>query len=270
MSETTTTALTLLRLSGAALLTVAGAGAWWAGAHYIPSLLPARGVDDVITVAVLAVGLAVLAWYVLSAAVTLICLLARMAGLVWAGGEAMVRRGGAPAIRRLLGSGAGAILVAGSLLGPAYAQNDEDETSAPASLTWSPTDEPEQDREDPSHTDAPADPAPEVDAPADDPASDDQDPHDDGLDDEPPDEEAASSTADGASETDPAPDATHTVRPGDTLWSLAAADLGESATDAQIAATWPTWYQVNAEVIGTDPDLIIPGQILTHPDGSTS
>lgn len=60
-----------------------------------------------------------------------------------------------------------------------------------------------------------------------------------------------------------------TVRRGDTLWDLAAAHLPAEATDAEIAAAWQEWHAVNREVIGPDPDLILPGQLLrvpTHQD----
>ncbi len=57
-----------------------------------------------------------------------------------------------------------------------------------------------------------------------------------------------------------------TVRKGDSLWSLAARQLGPGATDRQIALAWPAWYALNADVIGADPDLIRPGQQLRIPD----
>lgn len=52
---------------------------------------------------------------------------------------------------------------------------------------------------------------------------------------------------------------------GDTLWSIAARDLGVGASDAEIAAAWPEWWDANRHVIGDDPDLVLPGQILHHP-----
>ncbi|MBE7700717.1 LysM peptidoglycan-binding domain-containing protein [Oerskovia sp. Sa1BUA8] len=52
---------------------------------------------------------------------------------------------------------------------------------------------------------------------------------------------------------------------GDSLWSLAARSLGQGATDAQIAVEWQRWFAANAEVIGQDPDLIRPGQVLVAP-----
>lgn len=56
------------------------------------------------------------------------------------------------------------------------------------------------------------------------------------------------------------------VRSGDSLWSLAAEQLGPLATDAEIAAHWPRWYERNRDVIGADPDLILPGQIFAVPE----
>ena len=63
-----------------------------------------------------------------------------------------------------------------------------------------------------------------------------------------------------------------TVRRGDTLWDLAAAHLPAEAPDAEIAAAWQQWYAENRAVIGPDPDLILPGQILTAParEGASS
>ncbi|NKX49884.1 LysM peptidoglycan-binding domain-containing protein [Arthrobacter deserti] len=67
-----------------------------------------------------------------------------------------------------------------------------------------------------------------------------------------------------APERQPGPD-TVTVRAGDTLWDIAARDLGSLATDAEIAAHWPRWYAGNRAVIGADPAFLVPGQILNPP-----
>ncbi len=56
-----------------------------------------------------------------------------------------------------------------------------------------------------------------------------------------------------------------TVRRGDTLWDLAARHLGPHATDAEIAAEWPRWYEANRAVVGDDPDLLLPGRQLQPP-----
>ncbi|MDO5504038.1 MAG: LysM peptidoglycan-binding domain-containing protein [Actinomycetia bacterium] len=55
------------------------------------------------------------------------------------------------------------------------------------------------------------------------------------------------------------------VRRGDTLWALAAEVLPDDATDAEIATEWQRWYALNRDLIGADPDLILPGQVLQIP-----
>lgn len=52
---------------------------------------------------------------------------------------------------------------------------------------------------------------------------------------------------------------------GDSLWSIAGRHLGPLASDVDIALEWPRWYQVNRAVIGDNPNQLIPGQILTPP-----
>jgi nucleoid-associated protein YgaU len=59
-----------------------------------------------------------------------------------------------------------------------------------------------------------------------------------------------------------------TVRPGDSLWSIAATALGPFATDADIAREWPRLYATNRERIGANPHLLRPGLILTLPPGT--
>ncbi len=55
------------------------------------------------------------------------------------------------------------------------------------------------------------------------------------------------------------------VRQGDTLWQIAARQLGLGASEAEVAAEWPRWYAANRSVIGDDPGLIIPGTVLQAP-----
>jgi nucleoid-associated protein YgaU len=55
------------------------------------------------------------------------------------------------------------------------------------------------------------------------------------------------------------------VRPGDTLWAIAARSLPPEATDSEIAAACARWYATNRAVIGADPDLIHPQQRLIPP-----
>lgn len=86
----------------------------------------------------------------------------------------------------------------------------------------------------------------------------------------PPDPVATTSAADlGPLATPPRPRAVAeeavVVRRGDTLWDIAARALPAGATDAEIAAEWPRWYDANSSVIGADPDHIVPGQRLVPP-----
>lgn len=57
------------------------------------------------------------------------------------------------------------------------------------------------------------------------------------------------------------------VHRGDTLWGIVARHLGPQASDAEVARAWPQWYAANRRVIGDDPDLVKPGQVL-HAPGS--
>ena len=53
---------------------------------------------------------------------------------------------------------------------------------------------------------------------------------------------------------------THTVRPGDTLYGITKRATGNRALD-----NWKPLYEANKAVIGDDPDLIFPGQVLSLP-----
>jgi LysM repeat protein len=62
-----------------------------------------------------------------------------------------------------------------------------------------------------------------------------------------------------------APTAQHRVQPGDTLWALAATELPPTATAAEITAAWQAIYAANRSVIGPDPALLLPGELLVIP-----
>ncbi|MFW3171913.1 hypothetical protein [Geodermatophilus sp. CPCC 206100] len=61
----------------------------------------------------------------------------------------------------------------------------------------------------------------------------------------------------------------HVVLRGECLWDIAAADLqdrsGREPTAGETAAAVQAWWQLNAGVIGPDPDLLLPGQVLRPP-----
>ncbi len=55
------------------------------------------------------------------------------------------------------------------------------------------------------------------------------------------------------------------VRSGDSLWRLAEHEVRTRATDRQVSEGWHAIYRRNRGVIGPDPDLIHPGQVLKIP-----
>jgi len=58
---------------------------------------------------------------------------------------------------------------------------------------------------------------------------------------------------------------TRVVR-GDSLWSICAGLLPTGAADAEITAAWHELYRTNLDVIGPNPDLILPGTTLQVPN----
>jgi nucleoid-associated protein YgaU len=82
-----------------------------------------------------------------------------------------------------------------------------------------------------------------------------------------------------AGDTPPVPSPTTATTPadvyvvvgGDSLWAIAerhlAARTGEPPTSSEIDRFWREIYELNHETIGSDPDLILPGQHLRIPKG---
>lgn len=63
----------------------------------------------------------------------------------------------------------------------------------------------------------------------------------------------------------------HVVVRGECLWDIAADSSSRARTstptDSEIARDVAAWWSANAAVIGPDPDLLLPGQVLTPPAG---
>jgi hypothetical protein len=59
-----------------------------------------------------------------------------------------------------------------------------------------------------------------------------------------------------------------TVLSGDTLWDIAASAMGPGATDVEVALEWPRWFEANRAIIGQNPDVLLPGQILQPPSAA--
>jgi nucleoid-associated protein YgaU len=57
----------------------------------------------------------------------------------------------------------------------------------------------------------------------------------------------------------------YVVRPGDTLWGIAARHLSGRPSAHDIARAWPAWWTTNRAVVGDDPNVIHPGQRLAAP-----
>ncbi len=188
-------------------------------------------VDALLALTACVIGAGVGMWLAWSLLVAASCLVARLAGRSWRRGERLVQRWAPRAVRRALVS-AVAAGVGISLGGVAQAA-----TLDPASvdLGWTVTTT--------RSTDTPAPPA----------------------------SVAASTVSDvsHSGETEPgvsgSPSGGLLVRPGDTLWSIAAEHLAPGADDAMIARAWPEWYQANVATIGDDPDLLHPGELLQTP-----
>jgi nucleoid-associated protein YgaU len=62
----------------------------------------------------------------------------------------------------------------------------------------------------------------------------------------------------------------HVVLRGDCLWHIAAGrlldQLGRPPDDREVASAVQAWWRANADVIGPDPDLLLPGQVLLSPE----
>jgi hypothetical protein len=245
-------ALALAGLAAALLLTARLDGVLRQG-------LPALRVDQAVELAVVGVGVAAAAWVALSALLALVCVAAVRAGRGWRRGEAALARLAPGAVQRLARAAVGVGVGAGLALVPvaAHAAQDGDvlpappTATAPLDLGWQPT-EAEATVLRPADV-AATELAPVVDAR---PTSATADP-------------AAPTVAPAADEAPRAvvvaDDGTVVVHRGDTLWDIAAATLGEGATDADILRAVVRWHDANRDVVGDDPDLILPGQVLRAP-----
>lgn len=61
------------------------------------------------------------------------------------------------------------------------------------------------------------------------------------------------------------PDGTYVVRHGDSLWAIARAHPDASGS---VERRWRAIWQANRDLVGDDPDLILPGQALRLPGGN--
>ncbi len=221
----------------------------------------ATTVDRWVELGAVAAGAAAAAWLAASALLALACVGTALLGRSWQAGEAALHRVAPGAVRRMARAAVGVGVGAGLVLVPATAhaapEGEEPPAPPPASVTepidlsWQPT----------SGSDGETAPAPEPGSP------------------EPLD--AAGAVAAAEVERTSATTATSTrsgaagprlteqgsvvVHRGDTLWDIVAATLDAGATDAEVLREVVRWHEANRDVIGADPDLILPGQVLRAP-----
>lgn len=199
--------------------------------------LAGASVDRLVETGVLVVGLGLAAWLALSAVVATACATGRAAGVTWRAGERLVARFAPDLVRRAL------VLAVGAGIGLSAATGATAAAPGDLDLGWAAT--AATATTDPVMADASSH------APATAPAV----------------ATTVSSIASGSAppaERAAQPD-TVVVEPGDTLWHIAERALPSHAGSADIASAWPTWYASNADVIGDDPDLLQPGQVLHAP-----
>ena len=209
------------------------------------------------------------AWHALSGALAVIALAgpapsARGAGIRRAALRAL-HRWGAPIMRR---TAAGALVAAVATGAPAMAAQAP---GASDDLGWAPT----------ASAPAPAESSPSPAGGAS-PGADPTAPQPDPAAGAPSGETSAAEAPAGdppAAEAPSAPATTHQVSAGESLWSITEelldAEAAGAPTDpssggppaqARIARAWPVLYAANAESIGADPDLILPGTALSVPE----
>ena len=158
---------------------------------------------------------------------------------------------GAPAVRRIAASALVVSLSSAPALAAEDTGNGDDlgwrpTSSAPASPTPSPT---------PSERSAPS------------PSTSRTEP-DEPTKSAPP--TSAESRASTAPDTGATSERTHTVQPGESLWSVTARLLPAGSSPSEIAQAWPALYHANKDVIGPDPSLIHPGEELSVPTSLTA
>lgn len=192
--------------------------------------LTGASIDRLVEVGILAVGLALAAWLAGSVALAALCVTGRAVGVTWRAGERLIADHAPRVVRRALvvavGAGIGLSAATGASATPP-ADHDLGWVSTASAVTATA-----------ASVGSAADPTP-------------------------PRTQTQTSTTEEATAR-PATD-TVVVDPGDTLWRIAERRLPPDAGAADIATSWHAWYAANTDVIGADPDLIYPGQVLHAP-----
>lgn len=247
----------------------------------LPAARDAVRVDQLVEPGVLVVGVAFALWLAGSFLVALLCAMARLVGGTWRAGEKVVARSAPTLVRRSL-----AVVVSAGL-GLTLATGAQASEPPGADLGWvatATTSAPTAPSSVPTAPSSSADGATRTSVVSVPTTADDLGEHDGaGPDDGSPSLGATGTTAAPTAgvpvapepatlpaqepATLPAPAATGpvVVQVGDSLWRIAARELPPDASDAEIDASWRAWYAANADVVGADPDLVLPGQALQRP-----
>ena len=254
--------LTLLAAASGAVLIVLGRTAHGAAEQLVQVPPQAWGLSDLSNAVVAGTctcGALGALWHAVSALLALMtCPGANDPGKRCRGGAyALAARAleawGAPAVRRIVAS---ALLVSLSSA-PALAAQ---ETGGGDDLGWRPTSS--APASPPSQSSTPSEPEQSPSSTS--TGSGDSDGANRSADSTPPSSQMARPSTDPGSPAPPGP--THTVTPGESLWSITAHLLPTGSAPAQIAQDWPALYRANSEAIGADPSLIRPGTVLSVPD----
>lgn len=253
--------LTLLAAASGAVLILLGRTAHGAAEQLVqvpPQAWGLSDLSDAVVAGTCTCGALGALWHVVSALLALMALprangpSKRCRGSSRALAARVLETWGAPAVRRIVAS---ALLVSLSSA-PALAS---EETSGGDDLGWRPTSSAPASPTSQSSTPSPADQSPSSASTG----SSDSDSASQSADSTPPGSPAQPSTGpDSPASSGP----THTVAPGESLWSITAHLLPTGSAPAQIAQDWPALYRANSEAIGADPSLIRPGTVLSVPD----
>lgn len=254
--------LTLLACASGAVLILLGRTAHSAAeqlATVPPQSWGQSELSDAVVAGTCACGTLGALWHVVSALVALMALAGEKGpGPHGLGGTStlaarVLATWGAPAVRRITAS---ALLVSLSSA-PALATQ---ETGGGDDLGWRPNSS--APASPPSQSSTPSEPEQSPSSTS--TGSGDSDGANRSADSTPPSSQMARPSTDPGSPAPPGP--THTVTPGESLWSITAHLLPAGSSPARIAQAWPALYRANSEEIGTDPALIRPGAVLSVPD----
>ena len=255
--------LTLLACASGAVLILLGRTAHSAAeqlATVPPQSWGLSELSDAVVAGTCACGTLGALWHVVSALVALMALAGEKGpGPHGLGGTStlaarVLATWGAPAVRRITAS---ALLVSLSSA-PALATQ---ETGGGDDLGWRPTSS--APASPPSQSSTPSTPADQSPSSAS-TGSSDSEGASQSADSTPPGSQAAQPPT--GPDAPPSSSPTHTVAPGESLWSITAHLLPTGSAPAQIAQDWPALYRANSEAIGADPSLIRPGTVLSVPD----